>query len=113
MPYSTLLHKRLCISNPGFFPRVFPIDDKHQVIYDTHFFYKQYLSGKGIVHRDLAARNVLVCDNKLVKVADFGLARNTLGDDAYHRTGQHNKLPLKWMSPEAICDGVFTTKSDV
>ncbi|KAJ7380809.1 hypothetical protein OS493_007191 [Desmophyllum pertusum] len=73
----------------------------------------EYLSGKGIVHRDLAARNVLVCDNNLVKVADFGLARSTLGENVYHTTGQHNKLPVKWMSPEAINDGVFTTKSDV
>ncbi|KAL9980675.1 hypothetical protein ACROYT_G009288 [Oculina patagonica] len=73
----------------------------------------EYLSEKGIIHRDLAARNVLVCDNKLVKVADFGLARSTLGASVYHTTGQHNKLPVKWMSPEAINDGVFTTKSDV
>ncbi|KAL9980676.1 hypothetical protein ACROYT_G009289 [Oculina patagonica] len=77
----------------------------------------EYLSGKGIVHRDLAARNVLVCDNKLVKVADFGLARKTLtlgsGDEVYRTTGKHNKLPVKWMSPEAIKYGVFTSKSDV
>ncbi|KAL9980673.1 hypothetical protein ACROYT_G009286 [Oculina patagonica] len=73
----------------------------------------QYLSDKGIIHRDLATRNVLVCDNKLVKVADFGLARNSLEENVYHRTGQHNKLPVKWMPPEAIDDGVFTTKSDV
>ncbi|XP_078362117.1 uncharacterized protein LOC144646410 isoform X2 [Oculina patagonica] len=73
----------------------------------------QYLSEKGIIHRDLAARNVLVSDNKLVKVADFGLARNSPEENVYHRTGQHNRLPVKWMSPEAINDGVFTTKSDV
>jgi len=78
-----------------------------------NFLFQQYLSAKGIVHRDLAARNVLVCDNKLVKVADFGLARSTLGENVYHMTGQHNKLPVKWMSPEAINDGIFTTKSDV
>ncbi|XP_078363420.1 fibroblast growth factor receptor 2-like [Oculina patagonica] len=73
----------------------------------------EYLTRKGIVHRDLAARNVLVCDSKLVKVADFGLARSTLGENVYHVTGQHNKLPVKWMSPESINDGVSTAKSDV
>ncbi|KAL9980660.1 hypothetical protein ACROYT_G009272 [Oculina patagonica] len=74
---------------------------------------QQYLSGKNIIHRDLATRNVLVCDNKHVKVSDFGLARRTLEDNVYRTTGQHNRLPVKWMSPEAIKDGVFTTKSDV
>ncbi|XP_078362124.1 uncharacterized protein LOC144646412 isoform X4 [Oculina patagonica] len=73
----------------------------------------RYLSGKNIVHRDLAARNVLVCEKKLVKVADFGLARSTMRENVYRTTGQHNRLPVKWMPPEAINDGVFTTKSDV
>lgn len=34
-----------------------------------------YLEEKCLVHRDLAARNVLVGDNNLVKIADFGLTR--------------------------------------
>ncbi|XP_048585733.1 uncharacterized protein LOC5507024 isoform X2 [Nematostella vectensis] len=72
----------------------------------------EYLSKKGFVHRDLAARNVLVADNKQVKVADFGLTRDLYEEGAYQ--GHSNrKLPIKWMSPEAIYDQIFTTESDV
>lgn len=34
-----------------------------------------YLELQNYIHRDLAARNVLVGDNNMCKVADFGLAR--------------------------------------
>ena len=70
------------------------------------------MSGKGFVHRDLAARNVLVCEGKLVKVADFGLSRDVYAGKMYH-SKKNRKLPIKWMSPEAIHDQVFTTESDV
>lgn len=34
-----------------------------------------FLESQNYIHRDLAARNVLVADNNIVKIADFGLAR--------------------------------------
>ena len=40
-----------------------------------------------IVHRDLAARNLLVGDNKVCKISDFGLARG-LEEDIYTRKTQ-------------------------
>ena len=69
------------------------------------------MSGKDFVHRDLAARNILVGDNKLVKIADFGLTRH-MYEDVYH-TDRKKKLPIKWMSPESMQDLVFTSQSDV
>ena len=41
-----------------------------------------YLEGHHLIHRDLAARNVLVGDNNVAKVADFGLAK-IIEDDEY------------------------------
>lgn len=65
-----------------------------------------------MVHRDLAARNVLVGANKIVKVSDFGLSRQ-VGNSQIYMTQTKRKLPIKWMSVEAIFDQVFTTLSDV
>ena len=73
---------------------------------------QEYLAGKGFVHRDLAARNVLVGEHKIGKVADFGLTRHVYEEEVYHAKSSR-KLPLKWMSIEAIFDQTFTTQSDV
>ena len=39
-----------------------------------------------IVHRDLAARNVLVAEEMVLKIADFGLTRNITEQDYYRKT---------------------------
>lgn len=48
----------------------------------------------------------------LVKIGDFGLAREIYAND-YYKQGCNKLLPIRWMSPESIFDGVFTTQSDV
>lgn len=71
-----------------------------------------YLSSRKCVHRDLAARNVLVCDGKLLKVCDFGLARDLQKDQDY--IIRRNKfLPFKWMSPESLFQDIHSSESDV
>ena len=64
------------------------------------------------VHRDLAARNVLIADNFLIKICDFGLARET-GDSAYYRSKTPRPLPARWMAVETLTTGIHTPKSDV
>ncbi|KAL7633469.1 UNVERIFIED_CONTAM: hypothetical protein RMT77_016002 [Armadillidium vulgare] len=71
-----------------------------------------FLSQNGIIHRDLAARNVLVGDNKICKVADFGFARDVANNHIYERKSD-GRLPIRWMAPESLFDNIFTTKSDV
>jgi len=72
----------------------------------------EFLSSKKCIHRDLAARNVLVAKDAVVKIADFGLARYTQESD-YYRMRSEGKLPVLWMSPESLFEGVSTTMSDV
>ena len=61
---------------------------------------QEFLSELGVVHRDLACRNVLVGENKVQKISDFGMARN---EDIYIKTTD-GKLPLRWMAIESIVD---------
>ncbi|XP_034064142.1 megakaryocyte-associated tyrosine-protein kinase isoform X1 [Gymnodraco acuticeps] len=68
----------------------------------------EYLESKKLIHRDLAARNVLVSDDSVAKVSDFGLTKvvsKAKSDNA--------KLPVKWTAPEALKKEKFSTKSDV
>lgn len=72
----------------------------------------EYLATKNCIHRDLAARNVLVAENYVLKIADFGLTRNLQNIDYYKKTTD-GRLPVKWMAPEALFDKKYTSKSDV
>uniref|UniRef100_A0A8C3GKM6 Vascular endothelial growth factor receptor 2 n=1 Tax=Cairina moschata TaxID=8855 RepID=A0A8C3GKM6_CAIMO len=72
----------------------------------------EFLASRKCIHRDLAARNILLSDNNVVKICDFGLARDIYKDPDYVRKGDA-RLPLKWMAPETIFDRVYTIQSDV
>ncbi|XP_014665366.1 PREDICTED: insulin-like peptide receptor isoform X2 [Priapulus caudatus] len=71
-----------------------------------------YLSAKKFVHRDLAARNCMVASDLTVKIGDFGMTRDIYETD-YYRKGGKGLLPVRWMGPESLKDGVFTSQSDV
>uniref|UniRef100_A0A4W6FKA1 receptor protein-tyrosine kinase n=1 Tax=Lates calcarifer TaxID=8187 RepID=A0A4W6FKA1_LATCA len=71
-----------------------------------------YLASKKCIHRDLAARNVLVTEDNVMKIADFGLARDIHHIDYYKKT-TNGRLPVKWMAPEALFDRIYTHQSDV
>lgn len=64
------------------------------------------------MHGDLAARNILLADDNIVKICDFGLAKNMYKDNNYKKKGD-GPLPIKWMAIESIRDRIYSTQSDV
>ncbi|XP_053726281.1 inactive tyrosine-protein kinase transmembrane receptor ROR1 isoform X1 [Synchiropus splendidus] len=72
----------------------------------------EYLSSHFYIHKDLAARNILVGEQLHVKISDLGLSREIYSSD-YYMFQPKTLLPIRWMPPEAIAYGKFTTESDI
>ncbi|CAF0839166.1 unnamed protein product [Didymodactylos carnosus] len=70
-----------------------------------------YLEMKNIIHRDLATRNCLVFTNYLIKVTDC--AMSTLHYSHHYCIMNDSYLPVRWMSPETLLNGEYSTKSDI
>ena len=73
----------------------------------------EYLARKRFLHRDLAARNILLDENMVCKISDFGLAdESKLSSQAYFgRVNSH--IPVKWAPPEVLLDLRYEANSDV
>lgn len=56
----------------------------------------EYLASQKCIHRDLAARNVLVTEDNVMKIADFGLARDVHNLDYYKKTTNVSTAPA-WL----------------
>ncbi|GBP03773.1 Vascular endothelial growth factor receptor 1 [Eumeta japonica] len=72
----------------------------------------EYLASRKVLHGDLAARNVLLAEDNVVKICDFGLAKSIYKNDEYQKKG-NIPLPVKWLAIECITDRTFSTQSDV
>ena len=48
----------------------------------------------------------------IVKITDFGMSQNLYTKDYYRVSGEVS-LPVRWMAPESILYGTFSTKADV
>ncbi|KAI3980594.1 hypothetical protein MKX01_025159 [Papaver californicum] len=68
-----------------------------------------YLHQNKIIHRDLKAANLLMDENKVVKVADFGVARVQAQSGVMTaETGTY-----RWMAPEVIEHKPYDHKADI
>ena len=65
----------------------------------------------GIVHRDLKPANVMVTDNGVVKIMDFGIARMLGGEQLTH-AGSMMGTPA-YMAPEQVLGGEIDGRADL
>ncbi|XP_055307327.1 platelet-derived growth factor receptor alpha-like [Sitodiplosis mosellana] len=71
-----------------------------------------YLASRKMMHGDLAARNILLCNENVIKICDFGLARSLYKTEVY-RKNKEALLPFKWLALESIKDHLFSIQTDV
>uniref|UniRef100_A0A4W5QC95 non-specific protein-tyrosine kinase n=1 Tax=Hucho hucho TaxID=62062 RepID=A0A4W5QC95_9TELE len=72
-----------------------------------------YLHSKRYIHRDLAARNVLVENEHLVKIGDFGLTKYIPEGDVYYRVREDGDSPVYWYAIECLKESKFSFSSDI
>ncbi|XP_069380762.1 non-receptor tyrosine-protein kinase TYK2 isoform X2 [Paralichthys olivaceus] len=73
----------------------------------------EYLHTKRYIHRDLAARNVLVENDTLVKIGDFGLTKYIPEGEIYYRVREDGDSPVFWYAIECLKENKFSFSSDI
>ncbi|XP_054462902.1 non-receptor tyrosine-protein kinase TYK2 isoform X2 [Anoplopoma fimbria] len=73
----------------------------------------EYLHSQRYIHRDLAARNVLVENDSLVKIGDFGLTKYIPEGEVYYRVREDGDSPVFWYAIECLKDSKFSFSSDI
>ncbi|KAH8115058.1 kinase-like domain-containing protein [Phellopilus nigrolimitatus] len=80
----------------------------------------KYLHSQGVIHSDLKAENVLISDDGLPRICDFGISRILISSQTFGGTSSQNngtKGSLRWMSKELleICEppNTHSMESDI
>jgi eukaryotic-like serine/threonine-protein kinase len=78
----------------------------------------QILSGlehahqRGVIHRDVKPANLILCENGVVKIVDFGLAKDVGGTQGLTATGEMLGT-VSYMSPEQVLCQTLDQRTDL
>lgn len=71
-----------------------------------------YAHGQGVIHRDLKPANILVTENSVVKLVDFGIAKQVSAPAPETATALRVMTP-EFASPEQVSGASITPASDI
>ncbi|RIA87355.1 kinase-like domain-containing protein [Glomus cerebriforme] len=66
----------------------------------------EYIHSMGIIHRDIKAQNILLSNDDIIKIADFG-------SSSLHSRASLKLGTLYWMAPEVLHDQIYNSKVDI
>jgi len=91
-------------------------DTRYKIIrgicYGLHYLHEEWQPGTPIIHMDLKPANILLDDNMVPKIADFGLSR-LFGEQQTRIITKNQCGTLGYMSPEYSIRGIITKKLDI
>lgn len=73
----------------------------------------EYLHSRNFIHKDIKGANILVSNNGIIKLADFGCAQKLEKSLTFSKNDFNIVGSIPWMAPEVVNQTKYGKKSDI